>query len=197
VTSLSAPLYIVTGVLLVAGLAKVVRPSATATALRALRIPQPMQATRLLGLVEIAMSIAAIITGAAILWAGIALSYAAFTVFILWALNGNQDVASCGCFGHEDTPPTPGHAAFNAAASAVAALAVIDPVRLSDFDGTVAEGILAAVLIVTGIALAIGALTTLPRTISLARGTAAPSVPTFSLENSTKSPSLPTPRGTT
>ncbi len=143
-----------------------------------------MNSTRLLGVSEIALSIAAVALGAPILWAGIAAAYGAFTLFILWALNGNEDVASCGCFGHDDTPPTPGHAAFNAAAAAIAALAVFDPVRLGDFDGSILEGLLAVALILTGIALSIGALTTLPRTLALARGTAAPSVPTFSLENS-------------
>ncbi len=143
-----------------------------------------MQATRLLGVAEIALAAAAVALGLPVLWAGVALAYASFTVFIIWALNGNQDVATCGCFGHEDTPPTPGHAAFNAAAAAVAALAVFDPVKLADFDGSALEALLAFVLVIAGIALSIGVLTTLPRTLALARGTAAPAIPTFSIENS-------------
>lgn len=154
-----------------------------------------MLATRLLGLAEIALAIAAIALGAPILWAGVALAYGAFTLFILWALNGNQDVATCGCFGHVDTPPTPGHAAFNAAAAAIAALAIFEPVRLSDFEGSVAEGLLALVLVVVGITLSIGALTTLPRTLALAHGTAAPSVPTFSVDKTTALTPHTTPRG--
>ncbi len=143
-----------------------------------------MQATRLLGVAEITLAAAAVALGLPVLWAGVALAYASFTVFIIWALNGNQDVATCGCFGHEDTPPTPGHAAFNAAAAAVAALAVFDPVKLADFDGSALEALLAFVLVIAGIALSIGVLTTLPRTLALARGTAAPAIPTFSIENS-------------
>lgn len=181
-TSLAAPLYIVTGVLALAGVAKALRPTATATALRALRVPQPMAATRLLGVVEVVVSVAAVITGAALFWAGIAAAYAVFAAFILWALSGNQDVASCGCFGHEDTPPTPGHLAFNAAAAAIAALAIFEPVALSDFDGTAFEAVLAVGMIGAAIALSIAALTVLPRTLSLARGTAAPIVPNFSIE---------------
>lgn len=183
VTSLSPLLYIVTGVLGLAGVAKVHRPSPTATALRALKVPMPMVATRVLGVAEVVLALSAVAIGAPLLWAGVALAYASFTVFILWALNGNQDVATCGCFGHDDTPPTPGHAAFNAAAAAVAGLAVADPVRLSDLSLTATESVLAIGLILAGIALAIALLTSLPRTLALARGTAPPSVQTFSLSS--------------
>lgn len=142
-----------------------------------------MQTTRVIGLAEVAIAIAAIATGAAILWAGVALAYGAFTVFIMWALGRGDIVGSCGCFGREDTPPTPGHAAFNAAAAALAALAVADPVVLSQFDGSAAEALLLAVLVGIGITLAIAALTALPRTLALARGTAAPVVATFTLDS--------------
>lgn len=180
--ALSGPLYIVTGVLLVAGAAKLAQPSATATALRAIRVPSPMLSTRVLGAAELALTIAAIATGAPLLWAGIALAYAGFTVFILWALRDGGIVGSCGCFGREDTPPTPGHAGFNAAAAAIAALAVSEPSRLSDFDGSVFEGILFTAFVILGIALAVAMLTELPRTLALARGTATPAAPTFSIK---------------
>ena len=183
-TSLAAPLYIITGVLALAGVAKVLSPTATATALRAIGVPKPLIATRALGAAEVAVSVAAVVTGAAIFWASIAASYAAFAVFIFWALSGNQGVVSCGCFGHEDTPPTPGHAAFNATAAAIAGLSVADPVALGDFDGTAFEAVLAVALIGTGIALSVAALTVLPRTLSLAHGTAAPAAQSFSLNGS-------------
>ncbi len=140
-----------------------------------------------MGASEVVLGVAAIASGAAILWALIALAYASFTIFILWALGGTNAIGSCGCFGHEDTPPTPGHAAFNAAAAAVAGLAAASPVRLDDFDGSWFEALLAVALIGTAIALVIAALTSLPRTLALARGTAAPIVPTFSIENTAPS----------
>ena len=188
VTSLAAPLYVVTGVLILAGTAKVFTPSPTATALRELKVPKPLIAARLMGAGEVILGIAAIATGAPLLWALVAVSYALFAIFILWALGGDNAVGSCGCFGHEDTPPTPGHAAFNAAAATVAALAVADPITLGDFDGSVLEALVAITLIGTAIALVIAALTTLPRTLAYARGTAAPIVPTFSLENTSTTP---------
>ena len=188
VTALAAPLYIVTGVLILAGCAKVLTPSPTATALRELKIPRPLLAARAMGVGEIVVGIAAIGTGHAILWAVVAVMYAGFAIFILWALNGNGAIGSCGCFGHEDTPPTPGHAAFNAAAATIAGLSAVDPVSLSDYDGSAFEAAIALLLVVAGVVLSIAALTSLPRILSLARGTAAPYVPTFSLENSTNSP---------
>ena len=187
-TSLAAPLYIVTGVLILAGAAKVRTPSPTATALRELKIPKPLLMARIMGAGEVVLGIAAIASGAAMLWALIALAYASFTIFILWALGSTNAVGSCGCFGHEDTPPTPGHAAFNAAAAAIAGLAVASPVRLDDFDGSWFEALVAVALIGIAIALVIAALTSLPRTLALARGTAAPIVPTFSIENAAPSP---------
>lgn len=150
-------------------------------ALRALRIPSPMVATRCLGAGEVTLTVAAIIIGSPILWAGVAAAYVSFTAFILWALRDGDIVGSCGCFGREDTPPTPGHAAFNAAAAAISGLAIADPVRLSDFDGSAFSASLLVLLVALGTVVAIAALTELPRTLALARGTAKPAPATFSL----------------
>ena len=133
-------------------------------------------------MVEVVVGVLAIAVGHPVLWAGVALSYAAFTVFVLWALGDTSRVGSCGCFGREDTPATPGHAAFNAAAAAVAAIAVIDPVTLSSFDGSVAEALISTALIATGIALSITGLTVLPRVLNAANGNATPTVAEFSLD---------------
>jgi len=150
-----------------------------------------MLMARIMGIAEVALGCAAIAIGAPALWALVALAYGLFTIFILWALSGTNAVGSCGCFGHEDTPPTPGHAAFNAAAAAIAALAVTSPVHIGDFDGSLYEAAVTIVLIGSAIALIVALLTSLPRTLAHARGTAAPIVPTFSLENSTPSPQGP------
>ncbi|MFT7473450.1 MAG: hypothetical protein ACI81L_000365 [Verrucomicrobiales bacterium] len=141
-----------------------------------------MLAARALGVFEIVIAGLAIAFGAPVLWALIAVIYAGFALFILWALNGNSAVGSCGCFGHEDTPPTPGHAAFNAAAAAACGLAVADPVRLVDFDGTPFDAVVLVALIGLGISLVVAALTSLPRTLALARGSAVPVVRTFALD---------------
>ena len=182
VTALAAPLYIATGVLILAGLAKVKRPSATAAALVELSIPAPLVSARLLGAAEVVLGVLAIALGSPVLWAGVALSYGAFTLFVLWALGDKSRVGSCGCFGREDTPATPVHAEFNATAAAIAAIAVFDPVSLSSFDGSVFDAVLAAVLIAIGIALSVVGLTIVPRVLAQAQGNAAPAVPEFSLD---------------
>jgi len=140
---------------------------------------------RLLGATEVALGVSAAALGLSVLWAGVAAAYASFTLFILWALSGNQDVASCGCFGQDDTPPTPGHAAFNAAAAALAGLAVADPLSIRDFEGSSTEALVTIALILTAIALSVAALTQLPRLLALATGTAAPAVPTFKSNRTT------------
>ncbi len=189
--ALAAPLYVATGVLILAGLAKLHRPSATAGALRQLSVPMPLVSARVLGLAEVGIGVAAVLTGSRLAWAGVALSYLGFTLFVLWALGDENRVGSCGCFGREDTPVTPGHAAYNAAATAVATLSVLDPVKLSAIEVSFLEGLLTAGLIAAGIALSIVVLSVLPRTLTLATGSAPPAVREFSLDSTT------TPRGRT
>ena len=180
---LSGPLFIALGVLVVAGVAKTLRPSPTAAALSALSVPQPLIAARLLGVAEIILGLSAAIFGLPVLYGLVAAAYGAFTLFVLWALNGNQQVVSCGCFGHEDTPPTMGHVVFNAVAVAIAALAVTDPTTIADFDGTLAEGVLTVAAVALGVATVIAALSALPRVLALVRGTAAPTVHQFALDS--------------
>lgn len=179
---------VVLGVLVVAGGAKLRSPSPTAAALEVLRIPKPLLAARLMGFVEVVLGIGAAITGEPALYGLVALSYGGFAAFILWALNGNEVDISCGCFGHEDTPPTAGHAAFNAGAAAIAALAIFNPVSLADFDGTVVEGVLAGIVTIIAIVLSIAALTIIPRNLALVRGTASPTSPTFALRSTATHP---------
>ena len=193
VNALAGPAYIALGVLAVAGVAKLTSPSPTASALDAIskafttkRLPRPLLIARVLGAVEVALAIAAAILGWAVLYVLVAAAYASFTVFIFWALNGNAGAISCGCFGHEDTPPTPGHAAFNAAATAITASVALDPVRIGDFEGSIFEAVLSVALVGLGVTLVIAALTALPRTLSTidggsSTGSATRNVQTFNI----------------
>lgn len=184
VTALAAPLYVATGVLIVAGLAKLRSPSATASSLRELRVPSPLTSARLLGAYEVALGVAAVVVGSPLLWGLVGLSYLGFTGFVLWALGDKSRVGSCGCFGREDTPATNGHLVFNAVAAAMALLAVINPVELSSFDGSAFEALLAVTLIAIGITLSITAMTVLPRTLQAASPQSVPAVAQFALTSS-------------
>ena len=141
----------------------------------------PVLAARTMGIAEILLGAAAVVTGAAALWGMVAIAYAAFTVFVFWALQSESGVGSCGCFGREDTPPTPGHAAYNAAASALALLGAFDPVRVGDFEGSAFEAGLLIVSIAMGIVLSVLALTSLPRLLAVANGSAPAPVAQFNV----------------
>ncbi|MBK5307076.1 MAG: hypothetical protein JJD92_10345 [Frankiaceae bacterium] len=123
----SAPYLAGALLLIVAGVAKVHEPLSLVRALRAagLRVRAPLLArwVRIGAALEALLGLAALVHPGRIVALGVALSYAGFSVFVLRALRSGSPLASCGCFGKTDTPPTPGHVAVTAAL-AVAALVV-------------------------------------------------------------------------
>ena len=94
--------------LVLAGLQKVADPQPLVRALRSVSVPVPAGLVRLLASVEVLIGLAALVTGNGI---GVAVSYAAFTGFVLLARARGGVLASCGCFGKPDVPPTKLHAA--------------------------------------------------------------------------------------
>jgi hypothetical protein len=120
--------YLAGALLLVAaGLAKTREPLSLVRALRAaglaVRAPLLARWVRVLAAGEALLGVGAVLRPTPVLAMGVALSYAAFTAFVVRALRGGSPLASCGCFGRTDTPPTPGHAVLTALL-AVAATAV-------------------------------------------------------------------------
>jgi hypothetical protein len=101
--------------LMVAGVAKVVRPADTARALSASApIPLSLAVTRRLvrfGAAGEAVlgAVALAVPRSGLAWL-VALSYAAFAVFVAYARSRGGAIASCGCFGTPDTPATLLHA---------------------------------------------------------------------------------------
>jgi hypothetical protein len=53
--------------------------------------------------------------------------YAGFTVFVAVALRRAVPLASCGCLGTPDTPPSPAHLVVDGVFALVAVLVAIDP----------------------------------------------------------------------
>ena len=90
-------------------------------------LPAPAALVRVGALAELLLGVLAIASGSRLAAAGVALSYAAFTVFVLVALRRGGVLASCGCFGKADTPPTATHVAVTAAAAGVAAAVAVRP----------------------------------------------------------------------
>ena len=120
--------YLASAVLLVAaGGAKLADPASLVRALRSVGLPAPRAAVRVGAAGEVALGVAAALTGSALAAAGVALSYAAFTAFVLVALRRGGVLASCGCFGKADTPPTRTHVAVTGALAVVAAAVAVRP----------------------------------------------------------------------
>jgi len=117
---LSAPGLMAAALLAVAGAQKVVDPTMTIGALRALRAPAGPWLVRTGAAAELALGVVAIVVGGRLTWSLVALSYLAFTAFVMAALRRGTMVGSCGCFGRADTPPHASHVVVNLVLAGVA-----------------------------------------------------------------------------
>jgi len=100
------------GLLGASGITKLIDPEPTTGAMKVAHLPSSDTLSRLLALVEITISVAAlVVAGPSILLA--AALYAAFTIFTVVALVSRIPLQSCGCFGKEDTPPNAIHVSLN------------------------------------------------------------------------------------
>lgn len=109
------------GLLVLAGLQKVADPHPLVRAARSVGLRLSATAVRALAAVEVAIGLATLLGGSRPAALALATSYAAFTAFVVLALRRGGVLASCGCFGKSDLPPTRTHAALTAA-FAVAAM---------------------------------------------------------------------------
>ena len=121
----TAPLLVASALLAVAGTPKVRDPANTVGALRSIGLRVPPATIRVFGAVETALGVATLLTGARVLAALVALSYAAFSVFLVIALRAGGAVSSCGCVGRADTPPTRSHLAVTATLTVTSTLATV------------------------------------------------------------------------
>ena len=140
--------YLAAALLLVAaGLAKAVEPLSLVRALRAagLRVRAPLLArwVRVLAAGEALLGAVAVVRPGPLVAVAVALSYAGFTAFVLRALRSGSPLASCGCFGKTDTPPTPGHAAITALLAIAAGLVAVGSAASLDISLVVVSGVLA------------------------------------------------------
>ena len=116
-TVLAGPFAVAAVVLLLAGALKAARPTDTANALRALGVPAARPVVRVGGAVEVVIGAAALAFGGRALAALVGASYLAFTGFVAVALVRRIPIASCGCFGKVDTPPSSIHLALDGLAA--------------------------------------------------------------------------------
>lgn len=118
------PFLAAAALLVVAGAAKVLRPGDLATALRR-STGMGTSAVRVGAAGECAVGLAAIAHPSPLTAALVAASYGAFALYVAWLRWQGGPLATCGCFGAADTPPTFLHIAVDLA-FAGSALAVMD-----------------------------------------------------------------------
>ena len=119
-------LYLIaSGLLCVAGVAKAARPDDTARAVAAL-VPgtPPLRLVRWIvrlgAMAEAALGAVALLFPRPLIAAMVALSYLAFFGFVAYARRRGGALATCGCFGRPDTPPTALHLLFDLVLAVVA-----------------------------------------------------------------------------
>lgn len=117
---MAGPFAATCALLIVAGAAKLLRPTDTARALALFGWPVGSTAVRIGALSEAAVAAAALVTSHRALAAAVAMSYLAFAGWVAVAMARGVPISSCGCFGTPDTPPTLLHVAVDLAAAAVA-----------------------------------------------------------------------------
>jgi uncharacterized membrane protein YphA (DoxX/SURF4 family) len=99
---------------LVAGAGKVLDPSRTAGALRAVGWPSAAWLVRLGATAEVVLGAATLVVGGPVLAALVAASFLGFAWFVMTALQAGTPLATCGCVGQADTPPSPRHVVVDA-----------------------------------------------------------------------------------
>ena len=155
--------------LIVAGVAKLARPTATADLLLALGIPEigPLGSERaagLLGLAEIVVGVAALGIGGGPLAAAVGGFYVVFALAVLRALA--VGAGSCGCFGRVDAPPSWFHVVGNAALAAASFVTVggDTPVEVMEDQPAGGAGFVVLVGVLAGLAMVL--FTALPEALA-------------------------------
>jgi hypothetical protein len=129
---LSGPFWAASALLVLAGVAKVRDPLPLVRALLSAglpgRAPRLAAPVRVAAAAEAALGLWALLAGGRLAALLVALSYAGFTGFVLLARARGGVLASCGCFGRTDTPPTLTHAVVTGAAALAAVSVAAAPI---------------------------------------------------------------------
>ena len=122
---LAGPLFIAAALLMIAGLPKITEPGDTVRATRGVGLPTGDTMVRLLAISELLVGLAVLTVGGAIPALLLTVLYAGFAGFIVLAMTRDGAIASCGCFGKADTPPTYAHLFLNTAAVGVGVASIV------------------------------------------------------------------------
>ena len=148
------------------GISKALDPDPTRGALKAARLPSFTALVIVLGVLEVVAAVAGIVAGGR--WLAVAaVLYLGFSMFTLAAVWGRIPVQSCGCFGRDDTPPTPLHIVYNIAATAAIGYLILTDQQAVPWSNSGIEVALFIGLSLIGAYLSYLALSQLPRTLSM------------------------------
>lgn len=164
--ALTAPALAVASLLVLAGAQKVLDPTMTVGALRALRLPSSPVLVRTGAAAEAVLGAAALTVGGPILWGLVALSYLGFAAFVGAALQKGTMIGSCGCFGREETPPHGSHVVLNVALAGTAALlAARGPVAVDELAAHPGTAVGVVITAAVAVYLLYATFVVLPRTL--------------------------------
>jgi Methylamine utilisation protein MauE len=160
------PFAIASVVLVVAGGRKLLEPRDTSGALRAMGLPGAEAAVRAGAAGEVALGIVALVATNAVIALLVAVSYASFFAFVAVARARRLPIASCGCLGKADTPPSRVHLGIDLGACVAAVGMAIDPsITPLDVvsDQRLAPSMAYVVLVAVGVVVSLAVLTRVPR----------------------------------
>lgn len=123
----AGPFLAAAGLLVVAGVPKVVDPLPLVRALRAAGVPVHRQVVRAFAVLEVALGAWALVAPGRYAAGLVAAAYLVFTAFVARVLTRGGVLGSCGCFGKPDTPATRTHLVLTALAALTALLVAVDP----------------------------------------------------------------------
>lgn len=180
VPALTGPVLLAAVLLALAAPGKWRRPDDTVRALRAAGWGGGQAISRLavhaLAAGEVVLAAAVVLVPSRPVLLLLALAYLGFGGFVLIALRAGSPLASCGCFGRPDTPPTRVHLVVVLAAALAAAGAVVTgSASLGDVLASSWGGLPLLAVVAVGSWLAWAALSLLPQLLAAARTPTAPS----------------------
>lgn len=180
-SALTGPVLVAAVLLAMAAPGKWRRPDDTVRGLRAVGLPAGRAAVRVLAVTELALAVCVVLAPRRPVLALLALAYLGFGGFVLLALRSGTALASCGCFGRPDTPPTRVHLGVVLSASAVAAAAAAtgSASPLAEVLAAPSAGLPLLGLVALSAWLAWASLSLLPRLIAASRAPAAGRGSTF------------------
>lgn len=174
--ALTGPVLVAAVLLALAAPGKWRRPDDTVRALQAVRLPASRVAVRALAVGELAVAGAVVLAPSRPVLVLLALCYLGFGAFVVLSLRSRTALATCGCFGRPDTPPTRVHVGVVlAAALAAAGATVTGSASLAEVLDAPGTGLPLLGTVAVGAWLAWASLSMLPQLLAAARAPTAPS----------------------